>query len=629
MSEEMCSCSERSVAGRAPRARKSRTVSEGFGRKWTAAKLLAPALIALAVATTNVCAQDRDIDRFFDDFTAQWVKHDPDLATATRYFSGAEQDELEQQLTPYTQAWSLERIRLARQGLEWLAKFDSSKLNDSQRVSADLMRWQLDTVVKEEPFLDYRFPLDQFGGANVQLVESLTLRHPLATPKDAGHYIARLGHVAQRMDEAVAEGRRLARRKMIPPRFIVQTTLTQLHTFSDVPAGQNPLVSAFVQRLADIPAITPQRRDELQAQAARIVAQQVYPAWHRAIALLESIQPQATDDAGLWRYEGGDAAYAFALAHFTTTDLTAQQIHEIGLKQVARIEGEMDAILRQLGRTEGSVRDRIARLQDDLRYPDPTSDASRTQIMRDIDGYLQDALRRSPTLFDVQPKTPVVAQPFPRFREASAAANYNRAPLDGSRSAIFQMPLRPQRMTKFGLRSLVYHETVPGHHFQIALEQENTALPRFRQARALGGISALSEGWALYAEQLVAENGWYDGDLEGRLGQLDAQLFRARRLVVDTGLHAMHWSRQQAIDYGLEASEVERYVVFPGQACAYMIGQLKILELRDRARTALGPKFSPQEFHNTVLKTGTVPLSLLAREVDRYVNGARSATSGP
>jgi uncharacterized protein (DUF885 family) len=603
----------------------ARRARGGFAR--FAQALIAPALIALAVVG-NVRAQDRDIDRFFDDFTAQWVKHDPDLATATRYFSGAEQDALEQQLTPYTQAWDLEQIRLARNGLGRLRKFDRAKLSDEQRVSADLMQWQLDTVVREEPFLDYRFPLDQFGGANVQLVESLTLRHPLATPKDAQHYVTRLGLVAQRMDEAVAEAQRLARRNMLPPRFIVQTTLTQMHAFSDVPAEQNPLVSAFAQKLTEIQAITPQQRNELQAQATRIVSTQVYPAWSRAIALLESLQPKTSGDAGLWRFKGGDAAYAYALGRFTTTDLTAEQIHQIGLQQVARIEAEMDSILKQLGRTEGPVRDRIRKLRDDLSYPDPASEASRAQIMRDIDGYLQDALRRSPTLFDLQPQTPVIAQPFPRFREASAAANYNRAPLDGSRAAIFQMPLRPQRMTKFGLRSLVYHETVPGHHFQIALEQENTALPRFRQARALGGISALSEGWALYAEQLVAENGWYDGDLEGRLGQLDAQLFRARRLVVDTGLHAKHWTRQQAIDYGLEASEVERYVVVPGQACSYMIGQLRILELRDRARAALGAKFSPQEFHNTVLKTGTVPLTLLAGEVDRYVNGARSAPGG-
>ena len=177
-------------------------------------------------------------------------------------------------------------------------------------------------------------------------------------------------------------------------------------------------------------------------------------------------------------------------------------------------------------------------------------------------------------------------------------------------------------MTKFGLRSLVYHETVPGHHFQIALEMENPALPRFRQIRAFGGISALSEGWGLYAEHLAAESGWYEGDVEGRIGQLDSELFRARRLVVDTGLHAKHWTRQQAIDYGIEASEIERYVVNPGQACSYMIGELKQIELRERAKKALGRKFSFFEYHNTVLSAGTLPLELLERQVDEYIRAA-------
>jgi uncharacterized protein (DUF885 family) len=559
------------------------------------------------------------VDAFFARFTDEWVRADPDLATGARYFSGEEQSQLEQQLTPRTRAYTLERIKRARRGLAELQKFDRSKMSEAQRVSADLMQWQLERVSDNEAYLDYDFPLDQFNGANVGLVEALTLRHPLVKPEDASNYIARLKQVGARMDEAVAEGKQLSNRKMIPPRFIVQTTLTQMRGFSDVAPAQNPLVTAFAQRIQTIEGLSSAQRSELQGQATRIVTEQVYPAWRRGIALLEGVLPKATDDAGLWRFQGGDQAYAFALGRFTTTKLTADEIHEIGLQQVARIEGEMDAIFRKLGRTEGSVRDRSRKLRADLSYPDPTSDASRTAIMKDIDGMIADALKRSPSLFDLQPRSPVIAQPFPKFREASAAANYNRAPLDGSRSAIFQMPLRPERMTKFALRTLVYHETVPGHHFQIAIEQENAEQPKFRQARVLGGISALSEGWALYAEKLVAENGWYEGDPEGLLGMLDAQLFRARRLVVDTGLHAKKWTRQQGIDYGVEASEVERYVVNPGQACAYMIGQLKILELRDRARAALGDKFSPQEFHNIVLRTGTVPLELLGREVDRYV----------
>jgi len=578
-------------------------------------------LPCLALAQANQASRST-VDAFFARFTDEWVRADPDLATSSRYFSGDEQSRLEQQLTPRTRAYRLERIKLARKGLADLAKFDRNRMNESQRVSADLMQWQLEQVAASEAFLDFAFPLEQFNGTNVGLVEALTLRHPLVKPADASNYVTRMKQIGTRMDESVAEARQLIARKMLPPGFIVQSTLTSMRAFSDVAPAQNPLVTAFAQRIQNIEGLSSAQRTELQQQATKIVTEQVYPSWRRAIAMLEGIQPQATNNAGLWRFEGGDRAYAYALGRFTSTKLTAEEIHEIGLQQVARIEGEMDAIFRKLGRTEGTVAARAAKLREDLGYPDPTSESSRTAIMNDIDGMIADALKRSPTLFDLQPKSPVAAQPFPRFREASAAANYNRASLDGSRSAIFQMPLRPQRMTKFGLRTLVYHETVPGHHFQIALEQENTDLPKFRQARVLGGISALSEGWALYAEKLVADNGWYDGDPEGLLGMLDAQLFRARRLVVDTGLHAKKWTRQQAIDYGLEASEVERYVVNPGQACAYMIGQLQILELRDRAQTALGDKFSPQQFHNVVLRTGSVPLELLGREVDRYVAGA-------
>jgi uncharacterized protein (DUF885 family) len=174
-------------------------------------------------------------------------------------------------------------------------------------------------------------------------------------------------------------------------------------------------------------------------------------------------------------------------------------------------------------------------------------------------------------------------------------------------------------MTKFGLRSVTYHEAVPGHHFDNALQVENKTLPRFRQIRAFGGISARGEGWGLYAERLAAESGWYDGDPEGLLGQLEAELFRARRLVVDTGLHAKHWTRQQAIDYGIEPSEVARYAVYPGQACSYMIGELKLVELREKARKALGDKFSLREYHNLVLDTGTVPLNLLENQVDSWI----------
>ncbi len=562
-------------------------------------------------------AQTRTVDAFFRDFTAEWMRLNPNSATSSRFFTGDEQDRLERQITPETQAWKHQRIELARKGLNELSAFDRARMSDLQRVSAGLLQWQLETVTGEEPFLDYTFPLQQMNGANVTLVERLTLRHPLTAPQDADTYLAALRQVAPRMEEAIAEAKRLEAKNILPPKFILQATIKQMQSFSDPAPAQNPFVTSYVQKMASITGLTPEKRERDRAQAEQIVAAQIYPAWKKGIATLQAQLPKSTDEAGISRLKGGSDAYAYFLRRFTTTNLTADQIHEIGLKEVARIEGEMEAILKRLGRTEGPLTARIEKLKQDLGYP--KTEEGRTLIMNDVEGILRDAQKRSEALFDKTPKSPVIARATARFLENNAAANYNSPSPDGTRPGIFQIPLRPERMTRFGLRTLVYHETVPGHHFQIALQSENQDLPKFRQIGAFGGISALSEGWGLYAERLAAESGWYEGDLEGLLGELDSSLFRARRLVVDTGLHAKHWTRQQAIDYGIETSEVERYVVYPGQACSYMIGQLKIVELREKARAALGPKFNLREFHDVVLDTGTVPLELLEAQVDAWI----------
>jgi uncharacterized protein (DUF885 family) len=295
--------------------------------------------------------------------------------------------------------------------------------------------------------------------------------------------------------------------------------------------------------------------------------------------------------------------------------MTSEEIHQTGLAQVARIEKEMDGLLKSLGYTAGTVNDRFKKMRDDA----PA-----------IEG---DAEARSAKIFDLRPKAPVVVQREPEFAEANAAAHYSPPARDGSKPGIFWVPLPPRTFrTSDVSRTLAYHEAVPGHHFQIAIQQEMPTLPRFRQDRVLGGLSAFSEGWGLYAERLAAEEGWYEGDVPGRLGQLNAELFRARRLVVDTGLHAKRWTRQQAIDYGISVAEVERYVVFPGQACSYMTGELRLLALRDRMKSALGDRFSMREFHNLVLSTGTVPLDVLEKVVDDAIKGkggAAATTSRP
>lgn len=575
-------------------------------------------LCALPLAVSLAHAQPQPIEEFFETFTAEWVRANPNLAISTGYFSGEEQRLLEQQLTPLGPEQRQAQLERARRGLELLAQYDLSTLPDALRISAEVMQWQLQMIVEGEAFEDYDFPLQQMSGANVNLINQLTVVHPLRSLADMESYLIRLQLVDERMNEALLQSRQLAERGIIPPSFILSATIEQLSRFISGPAEDNPLTTTLISKTADLADVTDTQRAEFAARAAVIVETEVYPAWQAAVDALQSQQARATSDAGLWRFPNGADIYAYQLRRYTTTDYTADQIHEIGLREVARIEETMDGLLRQLGLNDGSIQERVATLRERLAYSN--DDEGRAQIMRDIDIMVADALVRSAGgLFDRMPKADVIAQPYPRFRWDNAAASYTAPPLDGSRPGIFQMPLRPSRLTNFALRSLVYHETVPGHHFQIALVGEDPNLPKFMQTRAFGGSAASSEGWALYAEQLANEYGWYDGDIEGLLGQLDSALFRARRLVVDTGLHAKGWTREQAIDFGIEASEIERYVVMPGQATSYMVGQLRITELREKARAALGDKFEIAQFHNVVLSLGVVPLPVLERAVDAYI----------
>jgi uncharacterized protein (DUF885 family) len=587
---------------------------------WMNRNVVIVAAVLLAAAAAP--GQQRSIDDFFRDYSAEYVRHHPSQATSLRYFTGPEQDQMERQLTPITLQWKRDRIKLARQGLAELRKFDRAQMTGLQRISADLMAWQLQTMIDEEPYLEYTYPLEQFQGVNYLLVSALTVSHPLQTDKDAENYLAALGQVGIRLREAIADARHIADNGIIPPRFILVATIEQMKRFIEGLPGQNPFVTVLAQKMAAIKSMDDSRREKIRAEAERIVKNDVYPAWKAGIDLLESQLPRSTEDAGLWRLKGGSAAYAFFLRRFTTTDMTPDQIHELGLRQVAAIEKQMDGVLRRIGRTDGTVKARIEKLKADLIYPNPTSDESREQIMRDIEAILRDAQQRAALIFDKRPKASVIAQAYQRFEEANAAARSIPPAPDGSRPGIFLYPRRPDQMTRFGLKSVTYHEAIPGHFLQSGLQIENSNLPKFRQLALFGGISANLEGWGLYAERLAAEEGWYEGDPEGLLGQLNYELFRARRLVVDTGIHARHWTRQQAIDYGIEPSEVERYVVYPGQACSYMIGELKIVELREKAKKALGDRFSLRQFHNVVLDTGMVPLDVLERQIDAYIRSA-------
>ncbi|MBI5769335.1 MAG: DUF885 domain-containing protein [Verrucomicrobia bacterium] len=578
-------------------------------------------LLAFVTTIVSTFAADPAFDRFADTFAADWMRADPQASTKAQYFTGPEQDQLDRQLTPPTRAFRAARVAAAQQGLAALARFDRKQLSAEQRVSADLLAWALTDIVEGFAYADFDWVFDQFNGLHVELVNFLSQMHPVRNPRDIENYLARLDQVAARLDEGIARARDAASRGFVMPRFIYTAALGQLDRFLADSPRKNVLVASLDERAAKLSSLSVADRARFVAATEKTVAAAVIPAFRRVQAMLREQQARATDDAGIWRLPGGDKAYAFYLRRMTTTDFTPEQVHELGLKEVARISADMDRILRQLGYTTGTLEARVEKLQADIQPP-ATPDPRPALLARN-EAYVREAEKRAANLFDLRPAAPLVVKREPPFTEETASAHYEEPARDGSRPGVFWTPLPGPTYDILTMRTTAYHEAVPGHHFQIALQQEMKSLPRFRQDGIFGFISAHGEGWALYAEKLAVEDGWYEGDPQGHLGQLSDELFRARRLVVDTGLHTKRWTRQQAIDYALPVSEVERYIVWPGQACSYKVGQLKILELRAKAKSILGPKFSIKAFHNVILRNGNIPLDVLSRIIDDYLAAAR------
>ncbi len=574
-------------------------------------------LAALAAAPLVNAASD--IDRFFDEFLTEWMRHEPEASTTMRFFPAAEQEQMDAKLSDDSEEASHARIARARQGLAALAKFDRKTMTPAQSFSADMLQYQLTDVVGEEPYLELRFPINQFMGRQVRLTGLLTDMQPMRSVRDAENFLSRLEQVAKSVDQSSKSMNDRAAKGIRPPAFIAQETVSQMKRFIAPEPEANILVTTFSSKLAKIEGLDAARKKAMTAQAVSIVRDAAYPSYRRSIDGLATAQSKSNNDAGLWRLPKGDEAYAFYLRRFTTTRMTVDEIHRKGLDEVARIEGEMDAILKTMGRTAGSVTERMKAVNEEYVYPG--SPDVRATVLADYAKIIAEANVRSAEAFDRRPKAPCIVQRIPEFQEANAAANYSTPPKDGSRPGIFRVPLRGPVFQKTGMRTLAYHEAIPGHHFQLALQVEMESLPAFRRSNPFGSMSAFSEGWGLYAERLASDLGWYKGDPRGDLGRLSGELFRARRLVVDTGLHAKKWTREQSIAYGIPQSEVDRYVVMPGQACSYKIGQLKILELREQARAALGPKFSLKEFHNVALGNGAIPLTLLERVVKEWTKG--------
>ncbi len=549
-------------------------------------------------------------------FAADWVRQSAEFASFSQYFSGEEQAALDGQLTPLVPATRNRRVALAQEGLKRLDSFADASLSVDDRVGVGILRWSLQRTLNGQPFDDHGFVFSQLSGPHIRYVSLLAENHPLRKPADVKSFLARLAQVDQRLDEAIARAQDSAAKGFLPPRFILERARTQVQSVLAQSTADNDIVAGLTRRSERIEGLPAADRQAAIEQAKALVQDRLRPAYLRVSTLLNDLHPRTTADAGLWRLPRGQQAYAQALAEYTTTQMGAEQIHALGLREVARIEAQMDGVLQSLGRREGTVEQRLDALRLELQPPaDPDP---RAGIIARYAAAIYDAEKRAQDLFNLQPRAPVEVRRVPALTERTASAFYTTPTPDGSRPGIFWAPLPGPNYDMLRIRSLAVHEAVPGHHFQLALQQEQADLPRWRQRRIFGGGSAHSEGWALYAERLALDHGWYDGDPHALLGGLHGQLFRARRLVVDTGLHAKRWTREQAIAYGLPAHEIERYVSNPGQATAYMVGMLHILALRDEAQQTMGGRFTLKGFHDVVLKTGSVPLDVLSDVVRQW-----------
>jgi uncharacterized protein (DUF885 family) len=515
------------------------------------------------------------------------------------------------------------RIRRELAEAEAIAR---DRLAPADLVSLEIFIYELEQQLRMERFVGFRrLSLGSQGGFQTDLSQLLRAS-PTATKRDAEQILARLAAYPRRVDQEIAFLREGMAVGWVPPRTVLERVLTQLDQQLSAAPDRGPFFEPFTRLGSDIAAT---ERSSLQALARRSIAADVIPAVRRLRAFVaDEYLPRAAADGALASYPDGAAVYAEQVRRSTTTDLSPAQIHAIGLREVERLRGEMEAVMKGVGFT-GDFAAFVRYLNTDPKFFHKDADAllaGYRAIAKQIDPEL-------PKLFAELPRTPYGVRPMPPDFSADTAEFYSEPALDGSRAGYFNANGKAwDKRPIWGMETLVAHEAVPGHHLQIARAMELGELPKFRRAN---GYNAYGEGWGLYAETLGFDLGLYR-DPHSRFGHLQAQAFRAARLVVDTGMHALGWSRQRAIDYMAErtgqnepyvVAEVDRYLSWPGQALGYMIGELKILELRERARARLGERFDLRRFHMVVLDQGSVPLPVLERAVDDWIRRVGAGAS--
>ncbi|MGQ0586665.1 MAG: DUF885 domain-containing protein [Gammaproteobacteria bacterium] len=579
-------------------------------------------LAALAVAQAWFF-RPFSIDIFFEKAFLRAVIDDPETLSYLRLLEPMGIDFHNDDLSDVSVARQKELAAQLRGSLEDLRRYDRASLSEQRKISYDVLDWFLQNQADGERWMFHDYPVNQLFGIQSQLPDFMINTHQVNDAETARDYVARLGKFKWKFDQ-VLEGLRLRESLgVIPPRFTVTKVLDQMRAFAAPAPNEQVLYTNLRDALGKLESVPQAERDAILADGEKAIAESVLPAYRELIAYFEALQAKATANNGVWALPDGEAYYAWCVRNHTTADYNPEQLHQLGLDEVARIEAQMEAILKAQGVPKaGSIGERLTRLSRDPRYLYPDTDEGRAQILADYQKIIDEISGGLDGAFDLKPKVGVKVERVPPFMEKSTAGAYYQQPaMDGSRPGKFFANLRDvNSIYKWGMRTLAYHEGVPGHHFQIAIALELKGVPTFRR---LGLFTAYAEGWALYAERLAWELGFQKEPMDD-LGRLQDEMLRAVRLVVDTGMHARRWTREQAIEYMLAktgqpevdvVAEIERYLVAPGQALAYKAGMLKILELREKLKQRQGADFDLRKFHNVVLVNGAVPLPVLDKLV--------------
>src|SRR4030081_1475498 len=590
--------------------------------------IVAVAIIAIAIFLINlIWFRPWNINHFYEKTFAEVIFSEPELLTSLGLVEQFGYTRHNGKLGDESPAHQQKVIDRWKKDLSQLHEYSLDRQSPSQKLSTHVLDWFLERQVEGEKWQFHNYPVNQLFGVQNQFPSFMANTHRLLSPKDCEYYIMRLDALPKKFDQTF-EGLKFREQKQIlPPRFVVEEVLKEMSDFIAKPAAENILATSFKMRLAKIDKLIPQERDDFQKRVEASITGRVYPAYQKLIDYFKRIEPKTTTDDGVWKMPEGDAFYAYTLHENTTTTMKPNDVHDLGLREVARIEAEMRGILDANGFAGATIGEAMDKLGKDPRFLFSNDDKGRADALAEYKRLIDTATERCKQLFLTAPKAKCEVRRVEAFKEATApGAYYQGGAMDGSRPGIFFANLRDMNeVPKWSMPTLAYHEGIPGHHWQISIAQELKGIPQFRKVIP---FTAYAEGWALYCEWLAKQLGWYEGDPFGDLGRLRDELFRGVRLVVDTGIHAKRWTREQAIAYMREKtgmgekevrSEIERYIVNPGQACAYKIGMLKIQELRTRAQQELGDKFDQREFHDTLLKNGSLPLEILEEQVNQYI----------